>query len=131
MERDRPIKSTGKYNMDFIDWTNEYEAVMDHMSELTRNNLSYDDNPYFDVPLSEFEFMLRDIYDCTTTGLSDEEIKHLPRLRGTQRECSICLSVGLEGIKLPCGHVFHSECITRWLKCKIECPNCRQSARGR
>ena len=32
MDRDRPIKSSGKYNMNFVDWDNEYESVMDHIS---------------------------------------------------------------------------------------------------
>ena len=56
MERERPIKSSGSYNMNFIDWTNEYEAVIDHISDLARNsnsenNVSYEERPYFDVPL--------------------------------------------------------------------------------
>ena len=81
------------------------------------------------MPLAEVEFMFRGLYDCTTTGLTDAEISSLQRIRGTNRECSICLSIGLDGIKLPCGHIFHSDCITRWLKCRVECPNCRRSAK--
>jgi len=47
---DRPIKlnPTGKYNLDFIDWDNEYENICDFNSE--------DDDP--DVPLEER------IYSC-------------------------------------------------------------------
>ena len=37
-----------------------------------------------------------------------------------------CCTICLEGIKnittLPCGHQFHSNCISRW---KLTCPNCR------
>lgn len=30
----RPITGKGSYNLNFIDWDNEYEAVIDHMSNL-------------------------------------------------------------------------------------------------
>jgi Ring finger domain len=133
MERDRPIKSSGAYNLRFVDWENEYEAVIDHISSLAGNSQletgeSYESRPYFDVPLREVEFMFRNLYECTSTGLTESEINKLPRAKGVQKECSICLSSSPEGIRLPCGHVFHTECITRWLRCKVECPNCRTPA---
>lgn len=37
MERDRPIKSTGRYNMNFVDWDSEGDAVINHMSSLACN----------------------------------------------------------------------------------------------
>ena len=73
--------------------------------------------------------MFRDLYECTSTGLSESEIGQLKRVKGTARDCSICLCAGFEGVRLPCGHVFHTECIVKWLRCRVECPNCRQSAR--
>nr|XP_017245558.1 PREDICTED: uncharacterized protein LOC108217230 [Daucus carota subsp. sativus] len=42
--------------------------------------------------------------------------------------CSVCLedlSSGMEFEKLPCSHVFHSNCIDHWLKRNRTCPNCR------
>ena len=30
----------------------------------------------------------------------------------------------------PCNHVFHSECLEKWLEYKKECPNCRKSMEG-
>ena len=41
--------------------------------------------------------------------------------------CSICLCdyvPGEECTKLPCGHLFHSECITSWLQLNRRCPLC-------
>lgn len=40
--------------------------------------------------------------------------------------CSICLENPNECIQLKCGHVFHKSCITKWLKVKNNCPNCRK-----
>ena len=43
-------------------------------------------------------------------------------------KCSICLDNfkrGIKGCKLPCGHLFHEECIKDWLKVDHICPVCR------
>jgi hypothetical protein len=43
-------------------------------------------------------------------------------------ECSICLTVvndGEDTILLPCGHMFHDACVTKWLKIHNTCPLCR------
>lgn len=32
---------------------------------------------------------------------------------------------GDEVMKLPCGHLFNTECIIPWLKNSAVCPNCR------
>ncbi|MBA0777299.1 hypothetical protein Gotri_005340 [Gossypium trilobum] len=45
-----------------------------------------------------------------------------------QWECSICLDEVLEGeevASMPCGHVYHSHCIVRWLETSHLCPLCR------
>jgi hypothetical protein len=42
--------------------------------------------------------------------------------------CCICLeeiSLGEKSILLPCGHMFHSNCIVTWLKKNNTCPMCR------
>ncbi|EPS66896.1 hypothetical protein M569_07880, partial [Genlisea aurea] len=42
--------------------------------------------------------------------------------------CSICMS-GLSGEwrgkEVPCGHVFHEDCIFRWISANNSCPLCR------
>lgn len=43
-------------------------------------------------------------------------------------KCTICLmelSEGTDVILLPCEHIFHEKCITKWLKVHNTCPLCR------
>ena len=43
-------------------------------------------------------------------------------------ECSICLmeiNEGQDTILIPCGHMFHDNCVTKWLKMHNTCPLCR------
>ncbi|GFY66879.1 hypothetical protein TNIN_179091, partial [Trichonephila inaurata madagascariensis] len=42
--------------------------------------------------------------------------------------CSICLEEKSTE-SLDCGHVFHVECIRKWLAVKAHCPYCRQEIR--
>ena len=44
--------------------------------------------------------------------------------------CTICVSsvdVGEKIVSLECNHVFHTPCISEWVKYKSECPVCRHS----
>lgn len=62
---------------------------------------------------------------------SQERVTSLPRMQGCDvavTECHICfgrLDPSSCVVPLPCGHVFHSECISKWLtQCKGTCPLC-------
>ncbi|KAK9275148.1 hypothetical protein L1049_022407 [Liquidambar formosana] len=72
------------------------------------------------------------------TGYSPEDLRKLPRFRyGTEPvsavECVVCLDPFREGDfcrSLPgCCHVFHSNCIDKWLVKVPACPICRASVR--
>ncbi|XP_015162730.1 E3 ubiquitin-protein ligase RING1-like [Solanum tuberosum] len=48
--------------------------------------------------------------------------------RNSNDECSVCLDeLGEETdvLRLPCSHMFHAECITKWLQNSHYCPLCR------
>ncbi|PON93655.1 43kDa postsynaptic protein [Trema orientale] len=48
--------------------------------------------------------------------------------RAVQVSCAVCLEgvlVGSEATKLPCSHLFHGDCIVRWLQNSKFCPLCR------
>ncbi|GHJ85054.1 hypothetical protein NliqN6_1456 [Naganishia liquefaciens] len=69
---------------------------------------------------------------------SDVVIEGLPRIKldettlnaSQYKDCSICLTefeLGEEVIRIPCKHIFHSECLVPWLKENGTCPVCRFS----
>mmetsp|Transcript_86995 Transcript_86995/g.153835 ORF Transcript_86995/g.153835 Transcript_86995/m.153835 type:complete len:131 (-) Transcript_86995:56-448(-) len=42
---------------------------------------------------------------------------------GASDSCPICLeAMSAGGVRLPCGHVFHSMCVSRWLQQNLSCP---------
>ena len=43
--------------------------------------------------------------------------------------CPVCIidfEIGHKGMFLPCGHIFHPDCIKPWLKDHNTCPVCRK-----
>lgn len=65
-----------------------------------------------------------------------EVLSSLPRLRWEasgkgDTECALCLeeySQGEEVLKLPCGHLFHENCVGPWFAKSLLCPLCQQEA---
>jgi len=63
-------------------------------------------------------------------------LRSLPRVKvsgndlekNESSECSICLDalvLGEQALRIPCGHLYHEDCIYDWLKKSNECPVCR------
>ena len=49
-------------------------------------------------------------------------------LEQTNKECIVCLeeqTLGNFACKLPCGHIYHRNCIKEWLEKNCSCPVCR------
>lgn len=66
---------------------------------------------------------------------SKEFINKLPRIHvkrekdGRMPVCPVCteeFEINETAKKLPCAHIFHSECIDPWLKSNCTCPVCRK-----
>jgi hypothetical protein len=56
----------------------------------------------------------------------------------TNKECSICCNNFIKNeyiLKLNCNHIYHTQCMKRWLEIKLECPICEilihNSVKGR
>lgn len=74
---------------------------------------------------------------AVSTGLDVRQIARMPAARFLSAnevvECSVCLDEVEEGnmvLRLVCGHVFHAECIRKWLLRAARCPSCRREVRG-
>jgi len=74
--------------------------------------------------------------DATHAPTAASTLQNLPRIKvrlvdleaNESNECSICideLEVGQEAMRIPCGHLYHEECVKDWLKKSNECPVCR------
>lgn len=76
--------------------------------------------------------MVEEIYG-EPEGLTDDQVNRLPKLNYTSTnnntECAVCLDNFKEYeecVMIPtCLHLFHYECIKKWLNDKRTCPNCR------
>jgi hypothetical protein len=59
----------------------------------------------------------------------EEKEKKEEKIKDEENECSICLENIEESSKkiVRCGHIFHGECIGKWLEGHDKCPLCIQT----
>lgn len=86
---------------------------------------------------------LGEVVGSQSRGLSQEQIRLLPtsrykvggffsRKRSGER-CVVCQTgykIGNRQTKLPCKHVYHTDCITKWLSINKICPVCNVEVFG-
>ena len=116
---DRVIMSSGKYNMNFIDWNNEWERVAEVELKIERGE-----------EIEDQEEADRIIYH-----LNKEKEKYgvqpniFPLVKADiKKECYICLKnfrSNSQVRELPCSHMFCDGCIMPWLKQHSTCPTCK------
>lgn len=61
---------------------------------------------------------------------SIEEMERVDEIDGVLSDCVICLdeiSIGseIDAVRMPCFHVYHRNCIQKWLELSSLCPLCR------
>ena len=49
-----------------------------------------------------------------------------PNKNYSKCECSICLNKIINEQPLPCGHIFHFNCVLDWFNKDLSCPICRE-----
>uniref|UniRef100_A0A1A9WIM0 RING-type domain-containing protein n=1 Tax=Glossina brevipalpis TaxID=37001 RepID=A0A1A9WIM0_9MUSC len=110
-------------------------SIQNNSSQLSNASLPGETPNMNDTNVNRFQRMQR--YVMSTRNLADFDIaqSHLfpNRLRLTNDSdedifCAICLDgieLGSSVIKLPCKHMFHELCITRWFRLRYICPLCR------
>ena len=111
---DRPIKvnPSGKYNLNFIDWENEFDNVYDYNS----GGSDEGECPIYGMDLETFK-AIRDEESQEWEqefGVKREFYERFPIREATKdstdKDCSICLKHYKPGCKvffLPCKHHFH------------------------
>lgn len=65
----------------------------------------------------------------SSSSSSDDASNH--HGEGDDHECAICLGLLEDGDvvgDIPCGHLFHKECLKTWVKRKTRCPLCQDNA---
>lgn len=130
-----PVKfnPTGKYNLNFIDWDNEWERVMEYQS--LSYNPAQQGAPIEGMDIEVFEqlydqYMAEDVKE--QNGVREDVLKAIPIKTVVKedpgRVCAICLKAYVKGNKvffLACKHHFHIECIRPWFDKNHVCPSCR------
>ncbi|KAL3828666.1 hypothetical protein ACJIZ3_017468 [Penstemon smallii] len=109
----------------------------------------YDDQHQLDELISEDQQLLSSppaapvpVDTSSWTPAPQSTIDALPTIRITQTHlrkdemgnpnpdatCAVCLvdfELGARARKMPCAHIFHSDCIVNWLRQRNSCPVCR------
>lgn len=90
---------------------------------------AYDDRREIERAIRESTEITRMALTVPATKSSIEGLKKVKiDLSCTIKECSVCLEefrIELEVMRMPCSHLFHKDCIVRWLETSHLCPLCR------
>ncbi|KZV33159.1 hypothetical protein F511_18175 [Dorcoceras hygrometricum] len=124
-----------------LDWAEILMGLEDHPFGLRINvseSETYVGNPGDYVDAAGYEALLQNLADSDTGGrrgappAAKWAVEKLESLSIEKEEetmtCSICkdlVNAGESAKKLPCGHLYHGDCIIRWLGSRNSCPVCR------
>jgi hypothetical protein len=129
---DRPIQSSGRYDLSQLDAGLEWDALEDYQQEhfMELYNKYIDSSAYRRT--GNLDWISR---RCRRQGmLVPDAFVALPRCdakdaqaKGIKSmECAVCLEdVSGKTVLLPCKHGFHEKCIRGWFATNTACPCCR------
>ena len=117
-------------DMLYCGWTNNLEKRLAAHNAGTAAKYTRTRRPVALVYYEEFET------NQNNNGLSDDIIKSFPvskiknvkKLSEDKKKCSICLEKFKNNdntMIIPCTHLFHPNCIQKWMKIKNICPICK------
>lgn len=91
----------------------------DDLENIINQIMMNDTNKYGNPPAS-----VKALESLEKFKIDENRIKAL----GIENTCAVCKDEfipGIECLKMPCSHLFHSDCILPWLKERNSCPVCR------
>lgn len=89
-----------------------FDRLLEQFSQIEINGFGRSENP----PASKAA-----IESIPTVEITDSEIE-------SEIHCAVCkeqFELGSEARKMPCNHLYHSDCILPWLSMRNSCPVCR------
>ncbi|KAF5459792.1 hypothetical protein F2P56_019710 [Juglans regia] len=69
-----------------------------------------------------------ELYTMAATRSSIEALEKVTLEEGRGENCMVCMAEyedGMEVTRMPCSHLFHGDCIVKWLLTSHLCPLCR------
>ncbi|KAG4960114.1 hypothetical protein GLYMA_13G203300v4 [Glycine max] len=136
---DSPPRRDGVTSMQTI----PEECSPNHHESNSSSQVIWQDNIYPDDMTYEELLDLGEAVGTQSRGLSQELIDMLPtskykfgslfKRKNSGKRCVICQMTyrrGDQQMKLPCSHVYHGECITKWLSINKKCPVCNTEVFG-
>ena len=116
-----------EFNFDNKNNYHENENFEDDLDEeIEENSMNEDLDGDFDD--YDDDVINNGIEDSIIDTLPKSRIKDINKLTEDKKKCCICLEnfkINDETINLPCIHIFHSDCIKKWMKRQDICPICK------
>jgi hypothetical protein len=112
--------TNGRYNLNFIDWNNEWERLSEVELKI-ENGEELSDKEEEERVRSHMNKVMN------SYGVGVEEFKLVSKV-DTTKECYICLgnfSIKKKVRILPCKHMFCEPCLIPWIKSNTVCPTCK------
>lgn len=93
----------------------------------------YSNQYYEGSPTEDYETLLQldenNVKRPATKEMIEKTCQKFKIEKSPDSNCSICqdnFKKGDEALKLPCTHLFHSQCINPWFETSRKCPNCQK-----
>ncbi|CAH8360235.1 unnamed protein product [Eruca vesicaria subsp. sativa] len=107
------------------------EKTSRYVSEVVSSLNNYEQtNVNIILHLTHFNPPSVNMMEIQTAASDLESEMAIQTTKDEYEECTICMDMISEGQdmnSLQCGHIYHHECITNWVKINESCPLCRET----
>jgi hypothetical protein len=98
-------------------------AIINSDNDIIYNSISSPFRWYHHIPRNKYQLILECVGSCFQSKAFANNTHIFPE---QHVDCSICLTNTSNGAhQLVCGHIFHPDCIHKWVLYHKTCPMCR------